>query len=156
MNFAVATVAAEQKPNLAMKHRHKFLFLCLFCCTCAFMIPFTTSGFFCLKDGLKCSLSSLQFFLPATWPQYIPQASGCSVLLCYYFLHLPKYLSRATPRWIYFTLYYRSLRIPFSGESNVQHFQWAHEGSRCLSRNHWRWWISPVGWGFIPLSYHYY
>lgn len=139
-----STVGAKQKSNLAMKHRHQFLFLCLFCCTFTFMIPFTISRSLCLKDGLKCSLPSLQFILPATWPQHIPRTWGCSALChgYYYFLHLPKYLSRGSP-------FFWGKQCPAFPVGS-----WRPSGASAeISVTNA---ISPVGWGFIPLLYHYY
>lgn len=97
---------------------------------------------FCLKDGLKCSLPSLQFILPAAWPQHTPRASGCSALChgYYYFLHLPKCLSRASPRWIYFLMCYRSLRgSPFLGKAMSSISSGLLKALRSLSRNLWHW-----------------
>lgn len=94
---------AKQKPNLAMKQRSQpIISHRLFCCTFTFMIPFTAPKSFFL--GLFWMFPSLfQFILCVTWQQRVLWALVCSALchVCYYFLHLPKYLSRASPRWIH-------------------------------------------------------
>lgn len=104
--------------------------------------PALLQGPFCLKDGLKCSLPSLQFILPATWAQHIPRASGCSALChgCYYCPHLPKYLSRASSRWIYFIVCYRSLRGSlFLGKAMSSISSGLMKALRCLSTNRCCW-----------------
>lgn len=86
---------------------------------------------FCLKDGLKCTLPSLQFILPATWPQHTPRTSGCSALChgYYYFLHFAQMPLHSKPQVDLLPYGLQEFeRIPFSRESNVQHFQWAPEG----------------------------
>lgn len=105
--------------------------------------PSLLQGLFCLKDGLKCSLPSLQFILPATWPEHIPWASGCSAPChgYYYFLHLPKYLSRASP-------FFWGKQCPAFPMGS-----WRPSGASAEISVTGA--ISPLGWGFNPLSYHY-
>lgn len=71
--------------------------------------------------------SLFQFILCVTWQQHIPWALVCSALchVCYYFLHLPKYLSRASPRWIHSVSVAAAWNCPIFGgvKSSAKHVQ---------------------------------
>lgn len=122
-----STEGAKQKPNLAMKHRHQFLFLCLFCCTFTFMIPFTTSRSF-LFEG---------------WFEMLPSLST---------IHLACHLARAytmgirllssLPWILLFSLFAQILlqgKSLFLGKAMPSISRGLMKALRCLSRNlcHW-------------------
>lgn len=138
VNYAVATVGAKQNPNLAMKYRHQFLFLCLFCCTFTFMIPFTTSKPFLFEGWFEVLPSLSPIYLSCHLATAYTTGIRLSALChgYHYFLHLPKYLSRASPRWIHFLMCYRSLRGSlFLGKAMSSISSGLLKALRSLSRN---------------------
>lgn len=125
-----------------MKHRHQLLFLCLFCCTFTFMIPFTTSKFFVWRMvwSAPFPLSNLSCLPLGHSIHHRHQAAQLSAMDIIIFFILPKCLSTASPRWIYFLRGYRSLRgSPFPGKAMSSISSGLLKALRSLSRNlcHW-------------------
>lgn len=141
LNYAVATEGAKQKPNLAMKQT-----------------PVSVSLAILLRIYFHDSLHHLKVFFVwrmvwnAPFPLYnlscLPLSHSIyhghqAAQLChgyYSFLHLPKYLSRGSPKWIYFIMCYRSLRGSlFLGKTMSSISSGLMKALRCLSTNRCHW-----------------
>lgn len=114
-----------------MKHRHQFLFLCLFCYTFTFMIPCTTSRSFLFEGWFEMlpSLSTIYLacHLATAHTTGIRLLSSLPwILLLSSFAQIS--LQSKFQEDLLHCVLQELERIPFPGESNVQHLQWAHEG----------------------------
>lgn len=115
-----------------MKHRHQFLFLCLFCYTFIFMIPSTTSRSFLFEGWFEIlpSLSTIYLacHLATAHTTGIRLLSSLPwMFVCPFSFAQISLQSKFQVDFLHYVLQ-ECERIPFSGESNVQHLQWAHEG----------------------------
>lgn len=128
MNYVVATVRAKQKPNLVMKQRCQFLFLCLLCCTFTSMTPFTTSRSFFLFFWRMVSNAPFPLYNLSCMPlgsstYHGHQSVQLSVTAVIIFSICPNTSPEQVPNGFISFALQQLERVHFSGESSVEHIQ---------------------------------